>query len=82
MEVWGFEPQTFSMPLRRAPNCATPPRSYRKYPCASPAYYTTRHVPCQAGEEIAGVRRANLERVLEGLKILTWHLTGVTGLTL
>ena len=25
MEVWGFEPQTFSMPLRRAPNCATPP---------------------------------------------------------
>ena len=27
MEVWGFEPQTFSMPLRRAPNCATPPHN-------------------------------------------------------
>jgi hypothetical protein len=30
MEVWGFEPQTFSMPLRRAPNCATPPNSTLK----------------------------------------------------
>jgi hypothetical protein len=48
VELRGFEPLTFSMPLRRAPSCATAPRSLSALGLANgrhPAATTTRAMP-------------------------------------
>ena len=63
VDLGGFEPPTSSMPLRRAPNCATGPRSRAKALAArnATAYHNA------GGRGVATPALAELERAADGV---------------